>query len=234
MTWDDEGWHGVTGLGIEWHSGGWPAVRDKGHMTPLHGGESETETEASPASDPDLGLVRLVGNGEEAAFRALLDRHLDRTVRLAERLLHNRAEAEEVAQEVFTRVWQRAAEWQSGNARYATWLHRVTVNLCQDRLRKRRESEIDEMPEMPSAEPLQDAVLDQQSQAERIRAAIDQLPARQRIAVVLCHYEQLGNQEAAKTMEISVEALESLLARGRRTLKRLLAGEVAPPVGEEP
>lgn len=229
-----KGWDGVTGLGIEWNSPMWSPLRLDEHLAPpVSDGERNKDDAPVSAEDPDLRLVRLVGAGEEAAFRVLVDRHLDRLVRVAERLLSNRADAEEVAQEVFVRVWQHAARWESGNARYATWLHRVTVNLCQDRLRKRREVGVDELPETASAEPQPDAVLAQQSLAERVQAAINQLPERQRIAIILCHYEQLGNPEAAKIMEVSVEAVESLLARGRRTLKEVLAGEMAHIVGEE-
>lgn len=224
----------MASLEVEWNSPMWSPVRRDGYFAPsVRDGDEDQGDPASAAEDPDLRLVRLVGAGEEAAFRVLVDRHLDRLVRVAERLLGNRADAEEVAQEVFVRVWQHAANWEAGNARYATWLHRVTVNLCQDRLRKRREVGVDELPETASAEPLPDAVLARQSLAERVQAAIHRLPERQRVAIVLCHYEQVGNQEAAKIMEVSVEAVESLLARGRRTLKEVLADEMAQIVGEE-
>src|SRR5215813_6080589 len=96
-----------------------------------------------PVEDPDLDLVRRVGAGEGPACAALVDRHLPRILGLAGRLLGSRADAEEVAQEVFLRVWQQAGRWRAGEARFSTWLHRVAVNLCQDRLRRRRETSLD-------------------------------------------------------------------------------------------
>lgn len=224
----------VTSLGVELSSPVGAPLQFEEYPGPGLGEDTqEANADSETGGDPDLRLVRLIGAGEEAAFRVLVDRHLDRLVRVAERVLGNRADAEEVVQEVFARVWKHAADWQSGNARYATWLHRVTVNLCQDRLRKRREVGVDELPDAPSAEPLPDAQLEQRSRADRIKAAINQLPERQRVAIVLCHYEQLGNQDAAQIMDVSVEAVESLLARGRRTLKEVLADEMAQIVGEK-
>lgn len=199
-------------------------------MVVSDGEHSESEREDS---DPDLRLVRRIAEGDPAAFTMLVERHLDRVVRLAERMMGNRAEAEDVAQEVFTRVWQHAKNWQSGKARYSTWLHRVTVNLCQDRLRRRREVDLDQVAEMPSNLPAADTVMNQKTVARRISAAMAELPERQRIAITLCHFEGMGNKEAAEVLNISVEALESLLARGRRALKSKLAGEKSHLMGEE-
>jgi len=188
---------------------------------------------AEREADPDLDLVRGIAEGEATAFRALVDRHLDRVLRLAERLMSNRADAEEIAQEVFARVWRHAANWKSGNARYSTWLHRVTVNLCQDRLRRRRDVDLDTIAEMPSGEPGADQILNRQAVARRVAHALDGLPERQRMAIIMCHYEGMGNKEAAGLLDISVEALESLLSRGRRALKAALIDEKPHLLGEE-
>ena len=85
--------------------------------------------------DPDAALVRALGEGDEAALAALVDRHLARITALAGRLLDSPAEAQEVAQEVFLRAWKLRGSWREGRARYATWLHQVALNLCRDRLR---------------------------------------------------------------------------------------------------
>jgi RNA polymerase sigma-70 factor (ECF subfamily) len=185
-----------------------------------------------PGEDPDLELVRRVGAGDQRACAALVDRHLPKVLGLASRLLGNRADAEEVAQEVFLRVWRHAGEWRPGGAKFSTWLHRVTFNLCHDRLRRRRETTLDAIGDPPSGEPPPGTELQRAAVTARVEAALAQLPDRQREAILLCHYQELGNIEAAEAMEISVSALESLLARGRRRLKELLAGELSDLMGE--
>jgi RNA polymerase sigma-70 factor (ECF subfamily) len=185
-----------------------------------------------PGEDPDLELVRRVGAGDQRACAALVDRHLPKVLGLASRLLGNRADAEEVAQEVFLRVWRHAGEWRPGGAKFSTWLHRVTFNLCHDRLRRRRETTLDAIGDPPSGEPPPGTELQRAAVTARVEAALAQLPYRQREAILLCHYQELGNIEAAEAMEISVSALESLLARGRRRLKELLAGELSDLMGE--
>jgi len=182
--------------------------------------------------DPDLALVRRIGAGDGAACAALVDRHLPRILALAGGILGNRAEADDVAQEVFLRVWRHAGRWKPGKARFSTWLHRVTVNLCRDRLRRRREAPLDEAGDPPSPDPSADALLQRQSVGARVQAAVARLPERQRAAVVLVHFQELGNIEAAAALEVSVEALESLLGRGRRRLRELLAGEISELMGE--
>jgi RNA polymerase sigma-70 factor (ECF subfamily) len=187
---------------------------------------------AGPVEDPDLDLVRRVGAGDGPACAALVDRHLARILGLAGRMLGSRADAEEVAQEVFLRVWQQAGRWRAGEARFSTWLHRVAVNLCQDRLRRRRETSLEAAGDPPSADPPPEAALQRDAVAARVGEALRQLPERQRTAILLSHYQELGNVEAAAILGISVEALESLLARGRRRLKELLAGDVGDLMGE--
>jgi RNA polymerase sigma-70 factor (ECF subfamily) len=176
----------------------------------------------SGAADPDDDLVRRAGQGDPAAVRALVARKLRRVLALAERMLGDAAEAEDVAQEAFFRVWRHAARWRPGAARFDTWLHRVTLNLCYDRLR-RRERPTADPPERPDTGPAPDRGLHAADVGRRVRAALMALPPRQREAIVLCHYQDMGNIEAAGAMRVSVEALESLLSRGRRALKAALA-----------
>jgi RNA polymerase sigma factor (sigma-70 family) len=186
------------------------------------------------ADDPDLDLLRRIGAGDGAACAALVDRHLRRVTALAGRLLGSRADAEDVAQEVFLRVWQQAPRWRSGEAKFSTWLHRVTLNLCTDRLRRRRETDLAAAGDPPSDAPPPDAGLQEAAIVARVQAALAQLPERQREAIVLCHYQELGNIEAAAVLELSVEALESLLARGRRRLRQLLIEEMPDLTGSIP
>lgn len=172
--------------------------------------------------DPDADLVRRAGAGEPAAIQALVARKLPRVLALASRMLSDATEAEDVAQEAMLRVWKQAPSWRPGQARFDTWLHRVAMNLCYDRLRRRREVAMAEPPEVTDPGPRPDAGLMNQALGRRIDAALAALPERQREAVVLCHYQDLGNIEAAQVMSISVEALESLLSRGRRALRAAL------------
>ncbi len=173
--------------------------------------------------DPDEELLVRVAHGDPASVRALVARKLPRLLSLAGRMLGDAAAAEDVAQEVFLRVWKQAPRWRPGAARFDTWLHRVALNLCYDRLRRRRELSYAEPPDRPDEGPGPDRGLDAVDTGRRVSAAMQTLPDRQREAIVLCHYQELGNIEAAAVMGVSVEALESLLGRGRRTLRTALA-----------
>lgn len=174
--------------------------------------------------DPDADLLARVGREEPAAVRALVARKLPRLLALATRMLGDRTEAEDVAQEAFVRIWKQAPRWREGEARFDTWLHRVAMNLCYDRLRGHREDTVDEIPDEPDPAPLPDARLEARARDARVQAALAALPPRQREALVLNYYQELSNIEAAAVMGISVDALESLLARARRNLRAQLAG----------
>ena len=175
-------------------------------------------------ADPDEDLVLRAGQGDRAAIRALTARKLPRLLSLAVRMLGDVAEAEDVAQEACLRMWRQAPRWRPGTARFDTWLHRVALNLCYDRLRRRREVVTATPPDQTDPAPLADRLLEQAGLAAEVNAALQALPTRQREAIVLCHYQELGNIEAAELLAVSVEALESLLSRGRRALRAALAG----------
>jgi len=182
---------------------------------------------SSVTKDPDEDLVLRAGRGDAAASRALVESKLPRMMRLAYRMLGDRQAAEDVAQEAMLRAWKQAPRWQPGAARFDTWLHRVAINLCYDHLRRRREVLRDVLPDRPDDGPGPDQAWIDRDRTRQVEAALLALPERQREAIVLCHYQDLSQAEAAGLMEISVEALESLLARGRRGLKAALA-DLAP------
>ena len=173
----------------------------------------------------DEALLVLFANGEPAAARALTLRLTPKAFGHAARLLGNRAEAEDVAQEALLRLWRVAPEWRQGEAKVTTWLYRVVANLCTDRLRRSgRGVALDAVPE-PEDEargPLDK--MQAEARADALQTALDGLPDRQRQAVVLRHIEGMANPEIAEIMEISVDAVESLTARGKRALSAALEG----------
>jgi RNA polymerase sigma-70 factor (ECF subfamily) len=185
---------------------------------------------SAPQDDAELALR--VANGDESAYAVLVRRHLPRVMAVSRRMLGNDALAEEAAQEAMLRLWTHAGSYAPEKARLTTWLTRIVVNICLDRLRKRQE---DPWPEdfdvaLPAG---QDRQLMEDQVAAKVNAALQQLPERQRLALVLCHYEDLSMTEAAAIMETTQEAIESLLARGRRSLKRLLESEWRMLLGED-
>ena len=172
----------------------------------------------------DDALLLLFARGDGDAARVLTGRLLPRVYHQARRMLGDQSEAEDVAQEAMMRLWRIAPDWQQGGAKVTTWLYRVTANLCTDRLRSRRGSALDDIDEPSDPAPGMEQRLQRRARADALQQALDDLPDRQRQAVVLRHLEGLGNPEIAEIMEISTEAVESLTARGKRALAEALAG----------
>jgi RNA polymerase sigma-70 factor (ECF subfamily) len=173
----------------------------------------------------DEALLILYGNGDQSAARSLVLRLGPLAYRVALRMLGDAAEAEDLAQEAMLRLWKIAPDWRQGEAQVSTWLYRVVTNLATDRLRRRRGIALDEAPEPEDGRP---GVVDTMIAADRaaaLQSALDRLPERQRQAVILRHLEGLSNPEIAAAMEIGVEAVESLTARGKRALAASLVGQ---------
>lgn len=180
-------------------------------------------SEPSPAAGTwvdEAELLRQAAAGDQAASREIVDRHLPAITRYAYRLLGDAAEAEDVTQETFLRLWRQARRWKP-RARLSTWLYRVAHNLCVDRLRVRK-TRADAQPERPEGPLDAGELLERREVSSAVAQALDELPERQRAAIALTHYEGLRNYEAAEVLEVSVEALESLLARARRQLRKRL------------
>lgn len=178
----------------------------------------------------DHELMMAVGRRDHDAFARLVERHYGWALGFTDRMLGTRHEAEDVVQTAFLRVWRGAARWEP-NAKFSTWLYRVLYNLCMDQLRARHATASEPL-EGELVEALADEALDSEERVSGlqrgacVRAALDRLPVRQRAALVLCYYEERSQAEAAALLGVSEGALESLLSRGRATLKKWLRDEL--------
>lgn len=172
--------------------------------------------------EDEAALLLRYAAGDRAAAAALVARLAPMALSLARRLLGDPAEAEDVTQEAMLRLWKIAPDWDPDRARVSTWLYRVVVNLCTDRRRRRRPEPMDVLPELADGALPAVAQMQVQARVDALQAALAGLPERQRIAVVLRDIDGLANPEIATILGISVEAVESLAARGRRALRETL------------
>lgn len=172
----------------------------------------------------DAELVRKVARHDERALHELVHRHGDWAARFAERLTGSPHHAEEVVQSAFLRLWQHADRWE-GRSRFSTWFYRVVHNLAIDQLRAQRQvmEPLDES--LPDTRPAVADEVERTQRDARVRAALARLPERQRSAIILSHYEDCTQAEAAQILGISEGALESLLSRARLALRQSLADE---------
>jgi RNA polymerase sigma-70 factor (ECF subfamily) len=175
--------------------------------------------------DSDEALMVRVARGDERAFQLLARRHLPATLGLARRILGNAAEAEDVAQEALMRVWTHAPRWQP-LALFRTWLTRVVVNLCLDRKRRAPWLELEAAGDIVDTTPGAAETAEADARERMVAAAIDKLPARQRSAIMLTYSKGMSNAQVAEILDTSVSAVETLLVRGKRNLRRALSGMI--------
>lgn len=165
----------------------------------------------------DAALVVRAAAGERRAWEELVDAHSGALFRTAWKLLAERDAAEDAVQETFLRLWKVAPGWRA-DAPVGAWLHRVATNVALDMLRRRRPSaELAEGVAEAGAGP--DELADQAMDLAVLRELMAGLPERQRVALVLCRIEGLSQQEAATALGCSEESVESLLHRGRKSLR---------------
>lgn len=159
-----------------------------------------------------------VQHRDREAFAVLVARHLDAIHAFNHRMTRNTEDAADLAQETFLRVWNSAATWRPNRVKFTTWLHRIARNLCIDAHRRHRESQ-----QVGDDLAASDGEPEGAHTTVRLRRALDEaladLPERQRTALVLCLRDGMSNRDAAAVLAVSVDALESLLARARRTLR---------------
>ena len=170
-------------------------------------------------SDSDEALMARIVLSDRAAYAALIARHTNRFLALAERLLVNRALAEDVIQDVFLKIWLRADSFNPDAGKFTTWFYRVVTNKCFDEKRRKQTVALPENFEIVDESKNSDATLEDKDRAIQVASILKKLPERQRLAITLCYYSELSNKQAAEIMDLNIKALESLLSRARATLK---------------
>jgi len=172
----------------------------------------------------DEALMARVREGDQQAFAMLVERHLPRAYAITRRVLGQQADAEDAAQEAFSKVWTHARDWKPERGSFASWLGRILVNASLDLARRqtsrRQISDADaSLAELADQGPDQVSSYALQQQAIDIEQALQHLPAQQRMAVVLCYLEEHSNPQAAALMGLHVKAVEGLLVRARKQLR---------------
>ena len=175
------------------------------------------------AHTADEGLMSLVSKGDDIAFEELVQRHMKRAIRTAQAVVGNPADADEIAQEAFLLVWNKAETFDPTRSRFSTWMYRIIVNRALDMTRRRRITDGEPDPETPSdaQTPLEELI--QTEEGEIVKNAVAGLNQRQRTAVALFHFEGLSVRDCADAMDVSEAAVESLLSRARASLRNRLS-----------
>ena len=187
---------------------------------------SKDEFHSLDAASDDALLV-LFANGSPAAAQELTRRLMPRVFAQAYHKLRNRADAEDVTQDAFMKLWRIAPDWKQDQAKVSTWLYRVVENACIDRLRRNKTSApLDDVGFEPADDrPSVSEQMQDKSRVDALYAAIDTLPERQAAALRMRHLEDRSNIEIAQILDLSVEAVESLVSRAKRTLTAQLRGQ---------
>ena len=195
----------------------------------------ESSIPADPAPDSaaqDLRWMERIKGGDEAAFRELIEAHQHRIIGTIAKMLGGESDAEDIAQQVFIRVWKSAPRWQP-TAKVTTWLYKITRNLVFNETRRRKRHPVQSLdatlsegdrPQQfadPGVKPADTALLDAEMQAA-IQRAIDELPEPQRMAIILRRYDDVPYEEIGEILDLSVPAVKSVLFRARTDLREKL------------
>lgn len=197
-----------------------------------------TESPINPESDNDRDvelMLTVQATQSHEAFQELIERHQGAVIGTVAKMLGNASEAEDIAQQVFLRLWKARARYQP-TAKFTTFLYTITRNLVFNESRRRsrrKESSLDqrkddyelELPANPNHQP------DRQNLNAELREAVDRaieaLPEKQRLAIVLRRYQNLPYEEIGAVLDLSIPAVKSTLFRARATLRESLAGYLA-------
>jgi len=168
----------------------------------------------------DESIVKLIQRGDHGAFSEIVHRHSKRFYSIAYRLLFNKHDAEDIVQEAFLRLWEKSELWKPNReAKFTTWFYKVVVNLCIDHNRKKTTLPLTEEIKTTDKTDGQEGILNEKQRQDILNRCIQELPERQQLALNLCFYEGLSNQEAADIMGVKIKALQSLIMRAKTTLK---------------
>jgi len=178
-------------------------------------------------------LMARIANGDDDAFEILVNRHQTSILNLIYRFIGDRTQPKDLAQEVFFKVWQSAKSYKP-EAKFTTWLYRITTNLCFNELKSSRRKKwfsfsrsddqsgdtIEET--LPDTAPSAEDLLIEKERSRQISDALQSLPENQRMALILKRYDGLSYQEIAQIIGCSVSAVESLIVRAKKTLQEKL------------
>jgi RNA polymerase sigma-70 factor (ECF subfamily) len=183
-------------------------------------------TRMNNKDDADAHTIKLVARGDELAFEQLVQKYQQAIFNTIYRYIGNQDDVQDLAQEIFIKVWRNAGKFK-GRSKFSTWLYRIVVNHCINyrRKNKRRHVSLDELTEkgkIPRAFKVEPD-WEQRRKVELVRRAVDELPDRQRMALILAQFEEKSYKEIAEIMKISLSAVESLIFRARSALRGKLA-----------
>ncbi len=182
---------------------------------------------------PSEELMARVAEGDESAFETLVVRHQASVLNLIYRFMGDRTQANDLAQEVFLKVWQAAKSYEP-KAKFSAWIYRITFNLCLNErkssrykkwrqfLRFNKDHEIQADEDLPASSPSPEDLLLARERSREVSDALQGLPEKQRMALILKRYDNLSYQEIAQILGCSISAVESLLVRAKRTLQEKL------------
>jgi RNA polymerase sigma-70 factor (ECF subfamily) len=186
---------------------------------------------AGAAADDDL--LQAIAKGDQLAFRRLMERHAKPMLALAHRLTGSAEDADEVVQEAFLKVWRLAERWEvNGAAAFSTWFYRVVFNACLDRRRRAPMAPLEDAGTPIDPAPIGSETAQDKQRRQAIVAALEELPERQKKAVWLYYFGEVSGPQAAETLGMSLSALEALLVRGRRSLKKALIKRGIVSIGD--
>ncbi len=194
--------------------------------------EADNTLESTDGREIDFALMVRISEGDHQAFRSLVERHQHAVIGTVAKMLGNASESEDIAQQVFLRIWKNAKRYRP-DAKFTTYLFTITRNLVfNETRRKSRKKEVSSDEREENSNLTVAANPDRQPDSELLQAelqravdkAIASLPDSQRMAVVLRRYEQLSYEEIAGVLNLSVSAVKSLLFRARTSLREALAG----------
>jgi RNA polymerase sigma-70 factor (ECF subfamily) len=194
-------------------------------------GKDREDQRRSEEDAEDVRLMGLVARGDTSAFEEVIERHQALVAGTAARMLGSNSDVEDIAQQVFIRVWKSARRYVP-RAKFTTWLLKITRNLVFNELRRaKRRAQVplqsdpgaEEIPLKDETNPAPDASLLENELQRAIEEAIMQLPESQRMALVLRRYEQLSYEEIAEVLDLSVPAVKSVLFRARTELRSRLS-----------